>query len=101
MLIHLIYVGASVGCVFIPLKRSRSRACWARWIFFAVAGIFMAMGLCGLALDFQVWNPSNIARSRLEGWLQAIRGFLLGCMFVLLLSGELKGKKIVKDEVVA
>ena len=99
ILIHLIYVGASVGCIIIPLKRSRSRACWARCIFFTVAGIFMLMAVCGLALDFQFWNPSKFVRLRLESYLQGIRGFLLGCMFVLFVSRELMGKKIVKGEV--
>ena len=61
----------------------------------------MLMAVCGLAVDFQLWNPPNIVRSRLESYLHGVRGFLLGCMFVLLVSGELMGKKILKNEFVA
>jgi hypothetical protein len=97
--IHILYFGSAVAIAIVPFQHSRSRAAWARWIFFAIAGLFLVLAVCGVALDFQLWNPSTPVRSETEHYLEGVRGFLLGCVFVLLVSGQLFGKKIVKDEV--
>ena len=100
-LIHFIYFGTAVSFVIMSFKRSRVRAVWARSIFFTISGLFMIMAVCGLAVDLHYWNLSKHDLSQLEYHLQAIRGFVLGCAFVLLVSGELVGKKVLKDEAVA
>jgi len=76
-----------------PFSRKRSRAPWARWIFFTVAALFIVLAVCGGALEFQLWVPSNNIRLETERQLQGIRGILLGCVFVLFVSREFYGRK--------
>jgi hypothetical protein len=99
--VHIIYFGSAVAFVVVPFQRSRSRAAWARRIFFTIAGLFMVLAVSGISLDFELWNPSRRLRFDLPRYFEGLRGFLLGCFFVLLVSGELLGKKILRDEVAA
>jgi hypothetical protein len=99
--IHFIYLGAAASFAVTPFKRSRERATWARWIFFTVAAVFIFLAACGLSLDFQFWQPTEHGRRLLEHYLEGVRGFLLGCVFVLLVTGQLFGKRVLKDETVA
>jgi hypothetical protein len=94
---HCVYFGAAVSVAVLPFKYPRSRAAWARWVFFTISGCFMSLAVCGLLVDFHYMNPSKL----LTYYLQGVRGFLLGCTFVLLVSGEFVGKKISKDKVAA
>jgi hypothetical protein len=101
MIEHIIYLGAAIGCAAMPFRRLHSCASWARWVFFTVAALFIFMGICGLVLDLGYWDLSKHARSVFGSYMQVIRGFIIGCSFALLVSGDLAGKKIVKDETVA
>jgi hypothetical protein len=98
-LIHFLYLGASVAFFALPLRRSRLRAPWARWVCFTISGLFLILAAGGLALAMHLWNPLEPLRSNLEHYLEGLRGFLLGCVFVLLISGELIGRKNLKGEV--
>jgi hypothetical protein len=83
----------------LPFERSRLRAPWARCVCFTISGLFLILAACGLALDVHLWNPPEPLRSNLEHYLEGLRGFLLGCVFVSLISGELIGRKILKGGV--
>ena len=100
-IIHFIYLGAAVSFVVLPFKRSRQRAAWARWIFLTVAAVFLILAACGLSVDFQFWQPTALGRRNLEHYLDGARGFLLGCVYVLFVTGQLFGKKILRNETVA
>ena len=100
-IIHFIYLGAAASFAVMPFKRSRERAAWARWIFISVAAVFLLLAVCGLSVDFQYWQPTEHGRQNLVHYLDGARGFLLGCVFVLLVTGQLFGKKILKNETVA
>lgn len=97
-LIHFIYLGASVSFAVAPFMGSRFRANWARRIFATISVLFLILAGFGLALDFRLFNSAISDRSQLELGLQVIRGFLLGCVFVLFVSGELAGRKVLKNE---
>jgi hypothetical protein len=101
MMIHIIELGAAVGFAATPFKRLRCCSAWSRWVFFTVAGLFLFMGVCGLALDLHYWDFSRHGLSVFRYYMQGIRGFVIGCSFVLLVSGDLVGKKVVKLETVA
>src|SRR5689334_16523457 len=91
---HLIFLGAALGMVGLVFRPLRSRAVWTRWIFFTISGLFLVLGICGLAVDLHYWNFSSQAWFRFERQMQFVRGLIIGCFFVLLVSGELFGKKI-------
>jgi hypothetical protein len=59
------------------------------------------MAVCGLAIDLHYWDLSRRELSTFDSYVQVIRGFVIGCTFVLLVSGNLLRKRIVKDEAVA
>lgn len=98
---HFIYLGAAFGCAVVPFMRSRERAAWASRVFFTVAAVFLILAVCGLSVDFQFWQPTARGRMGLEHFLDFARGFLIGCVFVLLVTGQLFGKKILKNKSVA
>ena len=100
-IIYFIYLGAAASFAVMPFKRSRERTTWAHWIFFTVAAIFLSLAVSGLSVDFQFWQPTEHARRYLVHYLDGARGFLLGCVFVLLVTGQLFGKKPLKNEAVA
>lgn len=85
IILHIVYVVGAVCCVFLPLDQSRVRAPWARWIFWVVAILLVTLGLDGFAEDLHLW-PYHI--------LPGIRGFVLGLLFVLIVSGQFGGRKI-------
>jgi hypothetical protein len=101
MIEHIIYLGAAIGFVAMPFRRLRCCSTWSRWVFFTVAGLFIFMGVFGLALDLGYWDLSRHDRSVFGSYMQVIRGFIIGCSFALFVSGDLVGKKILKDEAVA
>jgi hypothetical protein len=98
MIEHIIYLGAAIGFAGMPFRRSYSCDAWARWIFFTVAGIFIIMGGCGLALDLHYWDFSRHELYAFGSFMQVIRGFIIGCAFTLLVSGNIFRKKALKDE---
>jgi len=96
MIEPITYFGAAIGFAAMAFCRSRSCASWARWVYLTVAGLFVFMALCGFALDFDYWDLSKHGRSVLESYMQVIRGFILGCVFVLIVSGNFARKKVLK-----
>ena len=104
MILHIIYLGAAIGFVCMPFMPCHHCAGWARRVFFTIAGLFMLMAVLGLARDFGYWVLSQHQKLVLEHSMQAIRGFIIGCVFVLLVSGNLLGTRLeedVKDDHVA
>jgi hypothetical protein len=91
--IPFIYFGSAIAIACMPFSRKRSRAPWARWIFLTIAALFVVLAVCGGALEFQLWVPSKSIRLETDRQLQGIRGILLGCVFVLFVSGEFYGRK--------
>ena len=98
MIEHVIYLGAAIGCAAAPFSRLRSRAPWACLVFFTLAGLFLIMAVCGLALDLHYWDLSGQGLLIFRSYIQLIRGFIIGCLFVLLVSGNFLGKKIIRNE---
>jgi len=98
MIEELAYLGGAIGFAVLPFIPARSRAAWSRWIFFALSFLFVMVAVVGLVLDSGFWNISKQAQWALWYSATCMRGLILGCVFVLLVSGELAGKKIVKDE---
>ena len=69
---YVIYLIVAIGFAMAPFRRSFSCDTWARWTFFTIAGFFIILGVCG---------------------------FIIGCSFALLVSGNLFGKRILKEKV--
>jgi hypothetical protein len=101
MIEHIIYLGVAVGFIAMPFRRSYSCDTWARRAFFTIAALFIFMAVCGLAIDLHYWDLSRRELSAFWSYMQVVRGFIIGCTFVLLVSGNLFRKKIAKDEAVA
>jgi hypothetical protein len=101
MIEHVIYFGSAIGFCAMPFTRRHYCVGWARWVFFTVAGLFTFMAVCGLAIDLHYWDLSRRELSAFDSYMQVIRGFVIGCTFVLLVSGNLFRKRIVKDGAVA
>ena len=104
MILHIIFLGAAIGFVCMPFNGWHYCAGWARRVFFTIAGLFMSMAVLGLVLDLGYWSLSRHQLSVLEHYEQVICGFILGCVFVLLVSGNLFGsirEEDVKDDHVA
>jgi hypothetical protein len=95
---HIIYLAAAIGFVAMPFRRSYFCAGWARWVCFTVAGLFVFMAVYGLALDLHYLDFSRHELSYIGSLMQAIRGFIIGCAFVLLVSGNIFRKKVLNDE---
>jgi hypothetical protein len=98
---HIIDLGSAIVFVVLPFFGSRTRAAWSRWLYFTIAGLFLFKGAIGLSLDSHFWELSEHGQSVYEHWLSFIRGFILGCIFALIVSGNIKGKTVFKDEAVA
>jgi len=98
---HIIDLGSAIVFVIIPFFGSRARAAWSRWLYFTIAGLLVFMGISGLALDSHFWELSIHGQSVYEHWLHLVRGFILGCIFALIVSGNVKGKTVLKNEAVA
>jgi hypothetical protein len=89
IVLHVIYLVGAVCFIVFPFDRSRVRAPWARWIFWAVAALALALAVNGFGWDLQLWSYHL---------LSGIRGFALGLIFALIVSGQLSGKKILPNE---
>ena len=84
--LHIVYVVGAICCIFIPLDKSRTREAWSRWIFWIISVILLILGLDGFAEDLHLWTYHM---------LSGIRGFGIGLLIVLLISGQLGGRKIL------
>ena len=98
---HIINLVTAIIFAVIPFVGSRTRATWSRWIFFTISGLLIFIAASGLALDSHWWEFSKHGQSVYKNWLHIIRGFILGCIFALIISGNLEGKKVLKDETAA
>jgi hypothetical protein len=104
MILHIIYLGAAIGFVRMPFLPCHHCARWSRCVFFTIAALFMFMAVLGLARDLGYLDLSQHQKLVLEHYMRGIQGFILGCVFVLLVSGNLLGTRLeedVKDETVA
>ena|ERR1051325_1412379 len=98
LLIHVLYLLASVGCFVAPFQRLRLRASWSRWALLIVGVLLVGMGAIGLASDFHVPLAEEAHSRGFYGGLSMIRGVVVGLLVALLLSGELVGKKVFGNE---
>ena len=80
--LHIVYVVGAIWCILIPFDKSRSREPWSRLTFWIVSVIFLILGLGGFAEDLHL---------RAYHILSGIRGFGIGLLFVLLVSGQFGG----------
>jgi hypothetical protein len=79
------------GClVFIPFDKKRVRARWAKSVFVICAILGIAKGVVGLVWDTEWFVLGNEAGRR-HFYLS---GLLLGFLFSLILSGQLKGTEV-------
>jgi hypothetical protein len=101
MIEHIIDLGGAFAFVAMPFMRWHYCIGWARCVFFTIAGLFMSMAVFGLAIDLGYWDLSRHQLSVFEHYMTGVRGVIIGCTFVLLVSGNLFRKRIVKDETVA
>jgi len=89
------------GCLFfatIPLQRARVRASWAKCLF-VIVGIFgVAVGTAMLVLDRRWFVPSEKSLWAIHGWVMASNGFVLGLISALLLSGQVRGTKQIRNQ---
>jgi hypothetical protein len=85
---HIIYIIGAVCFAYFALDQIRVRTRWARWIFWVVVILLLTLGLDGLAEDFRLW-----AYHIPDHWLSFNRGFGLGLLLVLIVSGQLLGQK--------
>ncbi len=95
---HVVYLVGAICLAAFPYDRSRQRASWARWLFFGAAFSALILAADGLIVDLRVSLP--IWAACVRGLVSMIRGFALGLLFALIVSGELSGK-VVKQEVAA
>ena len=89
MLLNVIFLIGAICVALFPFDRSRIRAPWARWAFFTIAALTLFMGISGVGADLRLWPSPNYS----GGHLSAIRGFILGLFFALIVSGQLRGRK--------
>jgi hypothetical protein len=94
----IIYLLAATGFAAAPFRRSSSCDTWAHWTFYTVAVAFIILGVCGLLVNLGRWDLSPHELSMFRSASQAVRGFIIGCSFVLFVSGNLFGKKNLKEE---
>ncbi|HET8546671.1 MAG TPA: hypothetical protein VFL57_01630 [Bryobacteraceae bacterium] len=100
IVLHVFYLLCGIYSYTVyAFDRSRQRAPWARWLFLAAGCSLVIRAACGFAIDFHVWPPV-LARC-LRDLKSLVGGFIVGLLFALIVSGELTGKKVVKDEVAA
>ncbi len=93
--INAFFLVAAISFFVFPLLGSRTRAPrapWVRWLFFAVGASVLILAFCGFASDVGISLP--ISSWRLWGYLSAVRGFIMGLLFALIVSGEFFGKKL-------
>ena len=89
IILHIIYLIGAVCFIVFPFDRSRVRDWWARWVFWAVAALVLVLAVNGFASDLKLL-PYHM--------LTGIRGFVLGLLFTLIVSGQLGGRKISTNE---
>lgn len=73
---------------FIPLDKSRTRARWAKTLFLCVAAVGIFMGICEILIHTHVIRSEPLHRS-----MHSLRGFCIGLLVALVVSGQLKGSK--------
>jgi hypothetical protein len=98
---HFIDLGMAIVFGVMPFFGSRTRASWSRWLYFTIAGLLLLRGGSGLAIDSHFWELSKHGQTVYDHWLHLADGFILGCIFALFVSGNVDGKKVLKDEVAA
>ena len=94
----IIYLVAAIGFAAAPFRQSSSSDTWVRCTFFTVAGFFIILGVCGLLVNLNYWDLSRHELSIFRSASQAVRGFIIGCCFALFVSGNLFGKRILKEK---
>ena len=77
---------------FIAFDRKRRREPWGKTTICLVAGIGIAQLIAVFLRDFHIIEMSPILAWTFEYMLTLNRGFILGLIAALLLSGELLGK---------
>jgi hypothetical protein len=87
--LHFIYLVGAICFIVFPFDRSRVRAPWARWVFWTVAAIILVLAVDGFAENLQLLRP--VLQS-------SLRGFVLGLLFALIVSGQLSGRKISAND---
>jgi hypothetical protein len=76
----------------------RFRALWAKSVFIISATVGIANGVVELAWDSRWFVLGPDDGRQLTIWLSVINGLLLGLIFSLILSGQLRGIKQVTNQ---
>jgi hypothetical protein len=92
MILHFVYLAGAILFIVAPFDRSRVRAPWARWVIWTVAALVLVLAVDGFASDLEIL-PYRL--------LSGVRGFVLGLLFALIVSGQLSGRKISPNETAA
>ncbi|MBA4389052.1 MAG: hypothetical protein C0404_13810 [Verrucomicrobia bacterium] len=100
LVVHILYLGGFVGSAVLPFIPLQSRAAWANGVLFTISGLFLIMAVSGLLLHLHYWTPSEYLALVLDRGFSSIGSFLVGCFFVLLVSGEFMGRRTIKDKTV-
>jgi len=78
---------------FIPFDKKHIRARWAKSVFAICAVVGITKGVVDLAWHLKWFVFGSEGNRRLEDCLFGASGLLLGFLFSLILSGQLKGTK--------
>jgi hypothetical protein len=83
---------------FVPFYRTHTRARWAQIVFLLTALLLFFVGTSELLRHYRVWTPSPQIEHGFSYTLANLRGVILGFLLVLILSGELTGRKVLTDQ---
>jgi hypothetical protein len=95
---YIIFLVSAVAFAMRPFTRRSPRETWARVTFFAIAVLFLILGVCGLLIRLNYWSLSRPEFSEFRYASQAVLGFIMGCCFTLLVSGNLFGNRILPEK---
>jgi hypothetical protein len=92
-----------LGCtffIFIPLEKKRIRARWANLVFVCSGLVGVAKGIICLFLDMNWISVSHKNFYLIDTTLRLVfDGFLLGVIFTLMFSGQLRGAKRFDEQI--
>jgi hypothetical protein len=93
IVIDCIIIAGCAYLAFIPFDKKRIRARWAKLAFAICAVSGIARGVIGLAWDSNWIRLGNDAGRLFDDYLYMGSGVILGFIFSLILSGQLRGSK--------
>jgi hypothetical protein len=94
----VLYIAGGVLLAFAPFDSKHERSRWARFTFALTAVILVFVGTSELLRHYRLWIFSAQIEHGFSDTLAVLRGVVLGFLVALILSGELRGRKLARNE---